>query len=644
MPDYKKSFNRRAFVVYAMALLFGILCIVQIFNLTFAQHAMFSGESSDRCVVGTSNITPVRGDILDDKDGILASNFTVFDITIDGQKLKPQTIKTKKEEKINDTIYVSKERKISRKDKEAVNKLIVELSEHFYEQFKNKFPNQSKEYYRKKLSEAFLEYKNVLVLKSNPLSQHTIVTSKDTGFIKTMPVFQNKSKHNCLNFTSHYKRINPYGELARQAVGAIPPERWSGIELRFHDRLAGIAGSQKVLHIDGIRVPSEKFADPKDGANVHTTLSLRMQNIVYEALADKLYELNADWGTVVLMEVKTGEIKAMANLTKSVNNKDEFKGYYELLNHAFRSESEPGSTFKLASLLTYLDKVPNDDKKEYWLCGCDIAHILKRGGKVPSCKDKKDTKLHRLVTPSEIFQRSSNEGIGTMICNDVFKNNPQGYLAALDSMRITIPLITQLDTVKAPQIKRELNAYEFYLTTFGWGKMAPIQTLTYFNAVANNGKMVAPKLVSHITEHDKVVEIFPTVVIKEQIARKDVIERAQKYLEAVVTGPYGTAKMYKDSTMLFAGKTGTRDVWDEEKKGYNRTKNSISFCGYFPADKPQYSMIVYLYKVDPKSSKAVQLFYTIAKRIMSEETTTLLNEVDKSNGVKTTKYGSLGKR
>jgi len=648
MSDYKKSFTRRAFVVYAMALLFGVFCIIQIFNLALAQRAMFSGESSDRCVVGTSNITPVRGDILDDKGGILASNFTVFDVTIDGRKLMPETIQTRKEVKVNDTIYASKEQRVSRTDKEAVNKLIADLSEQFHEQFKHKFPNQDKEYYRKKLSEAILEYKNVLVLKSNPLSQHTIVTSKDTAFIQKMPVFQSKSKHNCLNFTSHYKRIYPYGELARQAIGAVPPERWSGVELRFHNRLAGAAGSQKILHIDGIRVPSEKFADPKDGTNVHTTLSLRMQNIVYEALADKLHELNADWGTVVLMEVKTGEIKAMANLTKFIDEKGEFKGYFELLNHAFRPYSEPGSTFKLASLLAYLDKVPNDNEKEYLLCGCDIAHHFAHDSKKfkTTCHTP-DGSLgvrHRKGKPIEIFQRSLNEGTGTMIF-DAYRNNFKAYIAALDLMGITKSLITQLDTIKAPQINRETKDMRaFYITTWGCLKMAPIQTLTYYNAVANNGKMVAPKIVSHITAQDRVVEVFPTVVIKEQMARKDVIERAQKYLEAVVTGPYGTARAYKDSTMLFAGKTGTRDIWDEDKKMYDKAKNSISFCGYFPANKPQYSMIVYVYNVTPKSIHAVQLFYTIAKRIMSEETTTLLNEVDKSGGVKTTKYTSLGRR
>jgi len=230
---------------------------------------------------------------------------------------------------------------------------------------------------------------------------------------------------------------------------------------------------------------------------------------------------------------------------------------------------------------------------------------------------------------------------------DAFKNNYQSYLATLDSMGITMPLETQLGKVGAPKIIRDTKLMRtFYITTWGGFNMAPIQTLTYFNGVANNGKMVCPKIVSHITERDKVIEVFPTVVLKENMTRKDVIVRAQKYLEAVVTGPYGTARAYKDSVPHFAGKTGTRDILVEMPDGswkYDPRRNSISFCGYFPAEKPKYSMIVYLYDVNAMSGKAVELFYTIAKRITSLETTDLMQEVDKSGGVKNTIYLNIGK-
>jgi cell division protein FtsI (penicillin-binding protein 3) len=229
---------------------------------------------------------------------------------------------------------------------------------------------------------------------------------------------------------------------------------------------------------------------------------------------------------------------------------------------------------------------------------------------------------------------------------DAFNNNFKAYLAALDSMGITMPLETHLGKVNSPRILREAKDMRtFYITTWGGFNMAPIQTLTYFNGVANNGKMVCPKIVSHITEQDKVVEAYPTIVLKEKMSRKDVIDRAKKYLEAVVTGPNGTARAYKDSTLTFAGKTGTRDIFVESENGwgYVRNRNSVSFCGYFPTDKPKYTMIVYMYDVSGMSGQAVQLFYTIAKRIMSVETTDLMREVDKSGGIKNTLYLGLGK-
>lgn len=671
MQDYKKSFKRRALVVYAMVLVFGVFCFFQILYLAVWQRPLFSGDPeycldktqpnwekhplakdpNCRCIVTVSNINPVRGDILDDQGNILASNFTVFDVTIDGRKLLPDTLKNKRKViiSINDTLYATKERKISRTDKEAVNKLIAELADQFYFHFRHKFPH-SKEYYRKKIAEAILEHKNVLILKSNLLSQKTLVTSEDTAFIRKLPLFQDRCKKKCINFTSHFKRIYPYGELAKRTIGVLPPGGvHSGLELTFHDWLSGTKGAQKVLHINGTRVPSKKFSSPQDGANIHTTLNLRMQNIVYEALMDKLHHLKADWGCAIVMEVETGEIKAIANLKKHTNQQGNV-GYFEIFNHALRQECEPGSTFKLASLLAYLEKVPNDTAKSYMLCGCDIAKHFVRDSKrfKPEC-GKVDGSLgprHRLGKPIEIFQRSLNEGTGAMIF-DAYKNDYQAYLAALDAMGITMPLETQLGSVKAPEIIRDTELMRtFYITTWGGFNMAPIQTLTYFNGVANNGKMVCPKIVSHITEQDKVVEVFPTVVLKEQMTRKDVTDRAKKYLEAVVSGPYGTARIYKDSIPRFAGKTGTRDILVESEDGkyrYNSGRNSIFFCGYFPVEKPKYSMIVCLYDVKVTSGQAVQLFYTIAKRIYSEEGTELMQEVNKNGGIKTAIYQNLGK-
>ena len=677
MSEYKQSFKRRSLVIYALVLVFGIFCLIQILYLAISQRALFAGDPkycldktqtgweqnplakdpNCRCVVTMNNISPVRGDILDEQGSILASDFTVFDVVIDGRKLRPETLKNKKGDVIgiNDTLYVTKERRISRSDKQAVNKLITELTDLIYFHFKDKFPDNKKEDYRKKLTEAILEYKNVDLLQSVLSSESRLVTSADTSFLRKLPLFQDNCKKKCIGFVSHYKRIYPYGEF--RVVGTAPPRSHSGLELSFNNWLSGTKGAQKMLYIDGTRVPSEKFSNALDGASIHTTLNLRMQNIVYEALMDRLLLMDAAWGCAVVMEVSTGEIKAISNLKRSTKNKRVEYSESEALNYAFLSGCEPGSTFKLASLLAYLERVPNDTAKSYLLCGCEIADHLRRLSSFnPQCR-REDGKLgsrHRYGKPIEIFQRSLNEGTGTMVF-DAFNNNFQDYLAALDAMGITMPLKTQLHTVAAPQIIRDSlmralhipEKHAFYTNSWGAFNMAPIQTLTYYNAVANNGKMVAPKIVSYITEQNKVVEVYPTVVLKEQMVRKDVIDRAKKYLEAVVTGPYGTARAFKDSIPRFAGKTGTRGIYvKSEQTGrweVDKSRNSISFCGYFPADKPKYSMIVYIYDVKVMSDKAVPLFHTIAKRITSLETTDLMQEVDKSGGVKTTIYQNIGK-
>jgi cell division protein FtsI (penicillin-binding protein 3) len=664
MSHYQKSFNRRVLVIYALVLAFGVGCLVQIVYLATWQYGLFSGEDpkycldktksdlnrsssendvNHRCVVTKNDIIPVRGDILDEEGNILASDFTVFDVVIDGRQPRYKNAP-------NDTLFLTPDRMVLRSNKEAVNKLISELADQFYFQFKNKFTENSKEHYRKLFAEAFLGKKNVDILKSILISETTLVTAEDTAFIRKMPQFQNKYLKQCLGFQSRFKRIYPYGELAKRTIGTVLPGAPSGLEKSFDEWLSGTKGAQKLLYIDGISVPSKKYSNPHDGANIHTTLNLRMQNIVYEALMDKLFQKGAQWGCAIVMEIETGEVKAIANLKRNTNEKG-ILGYFETFNYALRPECEPGSTFKLASLLAYLEKVPNDSAKTYLLCGCEIASLIKRYHPrfETQCKkmDGKSGARHRPGKPIEIFQRSLNEGTATMVF-DAYKNNFQAYVNALDSMGITMPFVTQLDTMKTPKIiKKKEDLHNFYTATWGAFNMAPIQTLTYFNGVANNGKMVCPKFVSYITEQDKVVEAFPTVVLKEQMTRKDVIIRAKKYLEAVVAGPYGTARAYKDSIPRFAGKTGTRDIYVLAADGKtwlaDKSRNSVSFCGYFPVDNPKYSMIVYMYDVKGMSGSAVELFYTIAKRIWIAETPNLHKEVDKSGGVKNTLYLNIGK-
>jgi len=277
-----------------------------------------------------------------------------------------------------------------------------------------------------------------------------------------------------------------------------------------------------------------------------------------------------------------------------------------------------------------LEATPNDSVQSYHLCGCDIKGQFSNR-KFDKCYDSDDAgSLHRLGAPIEIFQRSYNEGTASMVFS-VYPKDFKGYTNKLDQFGIIDSLPTQLGTIKPPTIRRgarDINT--FYSTCFGAGfKMAPIQTLTYYNAVANNGKMIRPIFVKSITGNDGVIQVYETDVINEQIASPYTIERAKKYLHAVVTGPHGTAKKYAEFVPHFAGKTGTRDIWDPSTNSYLKTRNSASFCGFFPFENPKYTMIVYMYNIEKMSGEAVEVFANIAQKIMNIENFSTLKEYEK---------------
>ena len=619
----KKSYKKRLLAIYGLALFLGVACVIKIIYLS-----VFASEFKDS-VIYENEINPIRGEIYDDKGRVLVSNYSVFDVVLDGRILNLKTKKIK-----NDSLYCSKNRVLSFKDSKAIKEVIEELSNAFYNQFSDRY-NYPKSYYAAKFRDAIVKGKNVTILKSDRNNQRERVTSEDTSAILKLPIFGYK-KIRAASFPVYYRRINPYGELALRTLGAINIQRndQTGLENKFNSTLAGQSGSKRYMLMNNIRVPLEGKIEPIDGDNLQTTINLDIQYIVYQCLMDKLLQNNAEWGCAIVMETKTGEIKAISNLTR-LGSEGNYR-YSEQLNYALRHECEPGSTFKLASLLTYLEKTPDDSDKSYYLCGCDIKNQF-TGRKFDKCYDSDDSgTLHRKGSPIEIFQRSYNEGTASMVFS-VYPKSFKKYLNALDQFGIIDSLHTQLGDIKPPTIRRnakDINTY--YSTVFGAGfKMAPIQTLTYYNAIANNGKMVRPMFVKSITNNEGVVRVFETEVIKEQICSPSTVERAKKYLQAVVTGPHGTARKFSNFSPLFAGKTGTRDIWDPETNTYLKSRNSASFCGYFPADQPQYTVIVYLYNIAKMSGEATDVFANIAQRVMNIQNYATLKEFPKTD-LKTT--------
>lgn len=647
MTDKLKRKNKfKMWWVYLFVLILAGGSFIQILNLIFFQRSLYEGTSAKcldktkdnwksdplasdttcNCFVVQNDLMPTRGEIYDDLGRLLISNFNVFDITVDGRMLEPKITKKGQKEFINDTIYCGNNLKISRSnDHVKLDRLIDDLAHSFYQLFKNRFPDKTVDFYKKRFTEAIKEKKNIQILRSNINQESKWITDDDTAQIAKMPLLSRK-RHGGLNYTVRIVRINPYGEMAKRVLGKYTDDRRYGLETAFNKELSGEMGAQKFLYVNKARIPLNHRIDPKDGFNIHSTLNLEIQNIVHNELLQTLIELNAEWGCAVVMETKTGEVKAMSNLTRSKYANRYVEGEQ---NYALTAMVEPGSTFKLASLLAYLERTPNDNEKKYPL----YAHTFTRkGNNKQEYKYSKNDGINRDEEsgyPIEVFQRSSNVGIASMIFDKFSIYDYQNYLQKIDSLFITTSFTTQLGQINAPNIKRKANDFHtYYNTCFGTGfKMTPIQSLIYFNAVANNGKMVLPLFVKYITHRDDTIKRFHAEVITENIAKETTIKRAQNYLQAVVTGDHGTARYYANSSFSFAGKTGTRDIWDETTQSYVKHKNSVSFCGYFPTEEPIYTAIVFIYNVPRKSSIAVKVFTGIEKAIINSAHQATLQEI-----------------
>ena len=336
---------------------------------------------------------------------------------------------------------------------------------------------------------------------------------------------------------------------------------------------------------------------------------------MHNELSRKLSELNAEWGCAIVMETATGEIKAISNLRRAAAD----ASYYtESMEYALNAKVEPGSTFKLASLLAYLEKVPNDTVGRYPIYNHTFEYPTKSGQIKHYTKvDYKYTSID--VSPVEVFQRSSNVGMASMIFDAYGKRGFPQYLAQLKKMGLLDTIHSQMGDLLPARIRDGSNDFNtYYATCFGAGFNIPIiRTLIYYNAIANNGKMMAPLFVRYVTNTYDTIQRFEPQVLMDSIASASTVKKAQYYLEQVVWGDNGTARRFRDENCMFAGKTGTRDIWDESIHDYRKDINAVSFCGYFPMDKPQYTVIVYIYGVPHHSTVAADAFAKIARSIMN---------------------------
>lgn len=617
---------RRMTVVYLLMVLVGVACLAKILYLSIVERAVASG-TSDKCVdttvpgwedkvtddtycfVRENMLRPVRGEIYDDHGRVLVANFTVFEVAFDGKGFAREYA---------DTLQ---------KNPKAFDEIFRKLSDDFYYQFKDRFPRYSADYYYDFFSKNIQKKKYATLFPVKEWDEKMWVMGVDTAFIKNRPYLyrtvvnsegdsiRRRIVNTHFNYVPASVRINPYGEMAKRTLGVEMPDRQFGLEHAMNDILAGVDGSKKYLELNHAKVPLRERMDPEDGHNIHTTIKLEIQHAVHNELSRKLSELNAEWGCAIVMETKTGEIKAISNLRRAAAD----ASYYtESMEYALDAKVEPGSTFKLASLLAYLEKNDDDTSKVYPIYNHTFEFPTKSGQikRYYKC----DHKYNPIdVPPIEVFKRSSNVGIAEMIFTTYGRRGFPKYLEQLKKFGLLDTIHSQLGDIMPARIKDGTNDFNtYYATCFGAGFNIPIiRTLVYYNAVANGGKMMAPLFVRYVTDTYDTIQRFEPQVLIEKIASDTTIMKARKYLEQVVWGEHGTAYRFRDENCMFAGKTGTRDIWDESIGNYRKDINAVSFCGYFPMDKPQYTVIVYIYGVPQHSTVAADAFARIARSIMN---------------------------
>ncbi|HZY24825.1 MAG TPA: penicillin-binding protein, partial [Bacteroidales bacterium] len=405
--------------------------------------------------------------------------------------------------------------------------------------------------------------------------------------LKELPIFREGQYKGGMVAQAENRRILPNSDLASRTIGYLNLGEGNevGVEGAFDKDLAGkngVAIKQRLTGGDWITVEGPNSVESRDGNDIVTTLDLDLQDVASTALLSQLRKNNADHGCAVLMEVATGKIKAIANLGLQSDG-----DYHESYNYAIGESTEPGSTFKLASLMAALEDGV-----------IDTGDMVDTGDGTVKFYNKiiKDTKAHGRLTVKQVFEESSNVGTSKLIYAH-YKDNPKDFVNRLYAMRLNKPLELQIKGEGEPLIRypgdKLWSGLSLPMMSHGYEvQLTPLQILAFYNAVANDGRMMRPFFVSAVMRNGSVIKSYEPEVIINSIASRSTIRKAKKMMEGVVET--GTATNLKNPNYKIAGKTGTAQI-AKDKYGYrtgDHISYSASFVGYFPAESPLYSCIV----------------------------------------------------
>lgn len=547
--ENKKDILSRTYLVYIFLCVFAIAILYKICLIQFKEGDEWK-QKAEKFNTKVFEIEAVRGNIFDANGNLLATSLPYYEVAVD----------------IN---APSIDKKLFESKVDSLGFLLANL-------FKDKTEKQ----YIKLLRKARKSGDRYVVLKRN-------VPYKDLQTLKTFPIFKRGKRGGLVTLQTN-KRERPFKILAARTIGmsraGIKPV---GLEGAYDSVLMGVSGQRLMQKIAGDvwrPINDENEVEPKDGSDLYTTIDINIQDVAENALLKTLVKNNASHGCAILMEVKTGEIKAIANLTR---DKKDSTSYSENLNYAIGYATEPGSTFKLASYLAVMDDYGVNLDEKIPVGNGEVTYYNK------TIKDS-HTPEAPVLTLKRAFEVSSNVAAAKTI-QKYYSKDPQKYIDKLHSFHLHEKLGLSIPGEGTPLIKqpksRDWSGVSLPQISYGYESLiTPLQTLTLYNAVANDGKMVKPQFEKEIRHNGKTVKTFSTQVIDEQIVKASTIKKAKEMLEGVVEN--GSGKGLNITAFKVGGKTGTAQI-AMGKGGYGTIKNyQASFVGYFPADNPLYTCIV----------------------------------------------------
>ncbi|WBU88206.1 penicillin-binding protein [Cellulophaga omnivescoria] len=559
MATSEKNILTRLYIVAGFLFLFAIAVAVKLVSIQVVDGDKYRKLAMDR-TERVFVIEPNRGNLISDDGSLLATSVNKYTIRFDAVTVRNSDF--------NDNIKPLSD---------ALGKMFQKPSS-YYQQLLRKARSNKNRY---KLIARNLDYSDYIK-------------------IKKFPLFEKGPNRGGLIVEQKTVREHPLGKIAERSVGyeRVDDEGHYtrvGLEGAFGEYLRGEEGrrlKQKIAKGQWKPIGPDNDVEPKDGYDVVSTIDINIQDIAHHALLGQLEKYNADHGCVIVMEVATGEVKAISNLGRTKNNT-----YYERLNYAVGESSEPGSTFKLVSMVAALeDKIIDtstvvDTENGRWKIYDRTVRDSKWGG-------------YGKISFGKAFEYSSNTAFAKVIHNG-YKNNPEKFVDRLMEMNLNRDLGLPIKGEGKPVIRypgdKGWSGISLAWMSHGYEvSLTPLQTLTFYNAIANGGEMVRPRLIKEVKEWNKTIYKFDKEVINPSICSKETVKKVQALLKNVVESKKGTGHKLYSPNFSMAGKTGTAQK-NYVAKDPNKLQYISSFAGYFPADEPKYSCIVVVHDPDKKA-------------------------------------------